>query len=716
MKNSYQLFLVFLLSLFSFVLKADEGMWLLHMIEYKYENMHEMGLELPSNELYHAEENSLKDVIVRFGNGCTGSLISPMGLIVTNHHCGYGQIQSHSSVENDYLSTGFWARSYSEELPNEGLTVQFLVRMEDVTEVILGELSPDMNEAKRLMKIEELSRRIENAATTGTHYEARVSSFFEGKEFFLMVYEVYYDIRLVGAPPSYIGDFGSETDNWMWPRHTGDFAFFRVYTGPDGKPATYAEENIPMNTENFLQVSAQGVQKGDFSMIMGYPGRTNRYLTSHGIKQAIEQTNPTIIKIRERKLEIMRNDMEASDEVRIQYASKYAQTSNYWKYFIGQTQGLKQLRVYDRKKAIENELQGWIAQGGDATQKYAHIFADMEAAYDMLNRYNEALWYYIEAVMRGSDLIMFSRRFQTLYNELLVLEHKDSIPQSIARLEAMLDRFYRNFNEETDKKIFAALLEMTYNDMPPDLRPDILNRINRRFRGDFERYADRVYRRTMFTEQKQVENFLSNPSARQLRRDPVFELTQALFDGYFELYRKMQPANELLNQSKRLFIAALREMNPETIYYPDANGTMRLTYGQVLDYSPADAVRYNYITTTDGILQKRIPGDREFDISEKLNELILSREFGSYNNDGVMYVNFVTNNDITGGNSGSPVINGQGHLIGVAFDGNWEAMSGDIFFEPEVQRTIAVDTRYMLFILENYAQAHNIIREMAIIY
>lgn len=698
-------------------LRADEGMWLLNLVgEQKYEQMKAMGLKLTPEQIYNINKSSLKDAILQFGRGCTGSLISAQGLVLTNHHCGYSQIQSHSTVENDYLQHGFWARSFEEEIPNEGLTARFLVRIEDVSEKILTALDDTMSETKRNQAIRRVSRSIEDEATEGTHYEARVASFYAGNEFYLMVYEIFEDIRFVGAPPSSIGKFGGDTDNWMWPRHTGDFALFRVYMSPDGKPAPFAEENIPYRPKHYLPVSTAGVEKGDFSMTLGFGGRTDRYLTSFGIRQAKEQVNPSIVKIREKKLAIMREDMDKDDKVRIQYATKYAQTSNFWKYFIGQTRGLKQLNVYERKKELEEEFVNWAHSSPQNTQKYADVIPNIEKSYKMSSVYNKTRWYFMEAIIRGGELTLFARRFEPLYHELNQRNpDEERIAAMTYALKQQLDDFYRDFNKETDKKIFAALLEMYFNDVPSELQPPILERINKRFRGDFNSYADRVYSKTIFASREDVEKFLERPRSRVLRRDPVFELMQALFTSYFDIMEKMRPGNELFNRYNRLFIAGLREMKTDKIFYPDANSTFRLSYGQVLDYYPTDAVHYHYHTTTDGILQKEVPNDREFHVPEKLKTLIENKDFGGYDKDGVMYVNFISNNDVTGGNSGSPVINGKGALIGLVFDGNWEAMSGDIFFEAEIQRCISVDARYILFVIEKYAKAHHILKELTLV-
>lgn len=716
MKKLFLLLFV-LLQFVSVSTRADEGMWLMHILEKQnFHKMQERGLKLTPEQIYSVNNSSLKDAIIQFGRGCTGEIISNKGLVLTNHHCGYGQIQSHSTVENDILKNGFWAQSLHEELPNPGLTARFLVRIEDVTAKILAELNNNMTEEERANKIREISTKLEKEAIEGTHYTAQVSNFYAGNEFILFVYEIFRDVRLVGTPPSSIGKFGADTDNWMWPRHTGDFALFRVYMSPEGKPADFSKENIPYVPKHYLPISIKGIQENDFAMTIGYPGRTSRYLTSWGITQAIEQSNPTIVKTRDLKLKIMREDMDNNPAVRIQYASKYAQIANGWKYFIGQTRGLKRLNVYDRKVEIEREFQTWANSTPENMKVYGNVLSDFERAYKMQENYNLSRWYYIETLVRGAEIIGFSRRMEDL---LVELEKKDKDQAKIDRLVKNLKKSvrdtYKDINIDTDKRLFHNMLQMFVTSVPKNLQPKMLVEINDKYKGNFERYAEKVYSRSIFADTNKLMKFLKAPNARTLQRDPIFVLQQDIFKSYFELLAKMQESNDILSRANRLFIAGLREMHSDRVFYPDANSTMRLSYGQILDYIPADAVHFNYFTTTNGIIEKEDPNNWEFEVPERLKELILNKDFGRYAQDGVMYVNFISNNDITGGNSGSPVLNAYGHLIGLAFDGNWEAMSGDIFFEPEVQRTISVDARYILFIIDKFAGAKHLIDEMTII-
>lgn len=715
MKKLFYILISFMM-LISTNSRADEGMWIPLLVErLNYVDMQEMGLNLTAEEIYSINNSSLKDAIVIFGGGCTGEIISKEGLLLTNHHCGYGTIQSHSTVEHDYLTDGFWAMSKDEELENPGLSVQFLVRIEDVTDRVLDAVNDEMTEDERNKAINEIGNVIEDEATEGTHYKASVRSFFRGNEFYLFVYEVFSDVRLVGAPPSSIGKYGADTDNWMWPRHTGDFSLFRVYTAPDGTPAEYSKDNIPLEPKHHLPVSIKGVEQGDFAMILGYPGGTDRYLTSYGVKLAVEESNMTIVKIREEKLAIMREGMDADDAVRIQYASKYARTANYWKYFIGQTKGLKRLKVYDKKVALEDRFTEWVNASADRKKKYGAALPDIKKGYNILEEYNLSRWYYREAISRGSEILGFAGRFGTLRKQLTEKVDQEVIDETISGLKAYTDRYFKNYNATIDQNMLAAMMHMYYVNVPADQQPEMLQKLGAKNDGDFSDWAAKVFEKSIFTTPEKVYALLENPKAKSIAKDPAYVAIRAFSDNYKAIYEKMSASNDYLNKGNRLFIAGLREMDGDKTFYPDANFTMRLTYGTVEDYYPGDAVRYEYFTTLDGVMEKEDPNNWEFVVPDKLKELWLDKDFGMYGDGEMMPVCFLTNHDITGGNSGSPVINGDGELIGLAFDGNWEAMSGDIAFEPALQRTINVDIRYVLFIIDKYAGAQNIIDELTIV-
>ncbi len=715
MKKLFYL-LIALLMLTSTNTKADEGMWIPLLIDrLNYVDMQEMGLNLTAEEIYSINNSSLKDAIVIFGGGCTGEIISGDGLLLTNHHCGYGSIQSHSTVEHDYLSDGFWAMSKDEELVTPRLSVRFLVRIEDVTDRVLTGLNDGMTEEERNKAINTIGKEIQAEATADTHYNASVRSFFRGNEFYLFVYEVFSDVRLVGAPPSSIGKYGADTDNWMWPRHTGDFSLFRVYTAPDGTPAKYSEENIPLKPKHHLPVSVKGVEQGDFAMIMGYPGGTDRYMTSYAVELAVEESNMTIVKIRAEKLAIMREGMDADDAVRIQYASKYAGTANYWKYFIGQTKGLKRLKVYDKKLELEDRFTKWANANPARKAKYGQALPDIEKGINIQKEYNLSRWYYREAISRGSSILGAAGRFGKLRRQLEEDTDQADIDKTIAGLRSMVDGYFKNYNAEIEQNMLAAMMKMYYLNVPVDQQPEMLQKLGAKNGGDFTEWAAMVFEKSIFTSPEKINAFLDNPKAKAIAKDPAYSAIKAFSDNYNAIYEKMSEADDYLAKGRRLFVAGLREMDGDKVFYPDANFTMRLTYGTVQDYFPADAVRYEYYTTLDGVMEKEDPNNWEFVVPDKLKELYEAKDYGIYGVGDVMPVCFLTNHDITGGNSGSPVINGDGALIGIAFDGNWEAMSGDIAFEPALQRTINVDIRYVLFIIDKYAGAQNIIDELTIV-
>lgn len=693
---------------------ADEGMWLPLLVgKNNYEEMQKMGCKLTPEQIYNINQNCLKDAIVSFGNGCTGEIISSEGLVLTNHHCGYGAIQSHSTVEHDYLTDGFWAKSKAEELKTPGLFVSFLVRMEDVSQQALKGVDEQMTLTARNKAISDNIEKIKADATKNTLYNADVKSMFSGNAYYLFVYEVYNDVRLVGAPPSAIGKFGGDTDNWMWPRHTCDFSMFRVYMSPDGKPASYSEKNIPLKPKHYLPVSLNGVKEKDFTMVMGYPGTTDRYLTSYGIKLAINTTNPTTVKIRERKLQLLKIDMNASDEVRIKYAAKYAGTSNYWKYYIGQTKGLKRLNVYGDKVNIENQFVAWVNADASRKAKYDSVIPYFSQAYQKLDQYALFNTYYNEFVLRGTDITNLTSRFNGMYD---AMKANADLSQTIPLLKEKVAGSFKDFYWETDKKVFTALLEMFYKDIPAEQRPGVFSEITKKYKGNVKKYADVLFEKSIFANEDKMYAFLSNPTLKTLEEDPAFRFFRSVYEKHGEIQGDLEDANTKLEKAKRWFLAGLMEMQPDRKFYPNANSTMRLTYGSVKDYYPADGIRYNYFTTLKGIMEKEELKMADYKVPPRLKELYQKKDYGRYaDENGDMKTCFTSNNDITGGNSGSPVINGEGQLIGLAFDGNWEAMSGNIAFEHNLQRCINVDIRYVLFIVDKYAGAENLINEMTIV-
>ncbi|MGD9930841.1 MAG: S46 family peptidase [Mangrovibacterium sp.] len=697
--------------------KADEGMWLPSLVQkLNISEMQQMGFELTADDIYNINNSSLKDAVVALDRGsCTAEVISPNGLLLTNHHCGFGEIQAHSSVEHDYLRDGFWAKNRDEELPNPGKTVSFLIRVEDVTERVLGSLEEGISDDERQVQIQKKSFEIQKEATEGNDYEAKVQSLLNGNRYYLFIYETFRDIRLVGAPPASIGKFGGDTDNWMWPRHTGDFSMFRVYCSPDGKPADYSEENVPYQPKHHFPISLKGYEEGDFAMVMGYPGSTNRYKSSFGVNYTMTVTNPVRVEVREAKLALMKGYMTSSQKANIQYASKYARSSNYYKYSIGQNKGLAALDVIEKKKAIEDEFSQWVNANEERQAKYGEALALIEGAYQDLED-EKAYEYLMETMLRGPEIFYFSYGAKGLYEALKKGDNQERIDMNVARIQSELDEYFKDYDAATDQKIAAALMKIYDKNVSPVFHPAFFRDVKSKYKGDFDAYVANMYNKTIFADRAKLEAFLAKPNFKALDKDPAFNTASSVFQTMSIIGDVTSKTTDNLLKGRRLFVAGLMEMDKDRKFYPDANSTMRLTYGTVGGYIPRDGVEYDYYTTLKGYIEKEIPGDDEFDVPARLKELYFANDFGDYaDKDGVLRTCFISNNDITGGNSGSPVINGKGELIGVAFDGNWEAMSGDLAFEPELQKCINVDIRFVLWTIDKFAGATHLIDEMTIV-
>ncbi len=683
---------------------ADEGMWLPFLLGKNYDQMKKLGLKITPDQIYSINHSSLKDAVVNFGNFCTGEIISQDGLILTNHHCGFDAVQSHSSVEHDYITDGFWAMDRSKELTNPGLTVTFLIRMEDVTARFAGKTDDEKD---------ALTKELEKEYGEANAYTVEVENFYEGNQQILFVYQIFKDIRLVGAPPSSVGKFGGDTDNWMWPRQTGDFSLFRVYMGKDGKPAEYSKDNVPYHPRQHLSISTAGVKKDDFSMVMGYPGSTERYMTSYGVAMNYYQSNPAKIKIREKKLALIKQDMDANPTVRIQYSSKYARVSNYYKYFIGQNQGLKRLHVIEDKEAEEAEFAKWVHEDSTRIKEYGTVlknFKNIYAGYSIVN----LPYVYLEEAAFGTEILLFAYNASKFYS---VLKAGKDATEAKAKLATYGDDYFKDYNKATDQKVFAALLKMYYEDVDKEFHPAIFATIEKKYKGDFEKYAAAVFAKSMFANKALFDAFMNNPTIAVLDKDPGYAcMSSILGDFRSNVGPALGSIFGLLETTNTLYLKGILDMRSKEVLYPDANFTMRLTYGSVQDYIPRDAVYYNYYTTLEGIMEKEDSTNEEFIVPKKLKELYVSKSYGNYaNSEGKLPVCFITTNDITGGNSGSPVMNDKGELIGVAFDGNWEAMSGDIIYEPSLQRCICVDIRYVLFMIDQYAGATHLINEMTLV-
>lgn len=704
------------------IARADEGMWLLPLIEkLNIKDMKAKGLKLTAEQIYSINKTSMKDAVVIFGGGCTGELISNQGLLLTNHHCGYGAIQQHSSVEHDYLRDGFWAHSQSEEIPTPGLSVVFLDSIADVTSQIVPALSAISDENKRQEKVAELSQNIVKALNKDTQkFRTLVMPLYGGNTYYLFVYKVYNDVRMVGAPPSSIGKFGADTDNWMWPRQTGDFSLFRIYADKDGNPADYSPTNVPFKPKHYFPISLKGVQEGDFAMVMGYPGSTQRYMTSWEVLERINNSNEPRIKIRGVRQELMMEDMLADQKVRIQYSSKYAGSSNYWKNSIGMNKALAKLKVVDRKREQEAAFTAWVNADPKRKQEYGETLELIRKAVEGREQPSYAMLYLTECISRGSEIVGFAQSFVRYYE---AVKRETKTPQdsmliaSFPKLmEQAADKFFKDYSMPTDKKISKAMFKLYAEDIDRADRPDIFQFIKKEYKNDFAKFVDDMFATSFMTNPDKVAEFIKNPSVEKLEADLAFKVALSAYNKANELRKAAEPYSNMFSKGFRQYMAGLMAMNPNKPAYPDANFTMRLTYGSVKGYEPADAVYYNYLTTLKGVMEKEDPNNWEFVVPEKLKELYAKKDFGMYaDKSGKMPVNFIFNGDITGGNSGSPVINGKGELIGTAFDGNWEAMSGDIAFEPELQRCINVDIRYTLFIIDKFAGATRLINEMTIV-
>lgn len=697
--------------------KADEGMWLPMLIGKNYEQMKKQGFKLTPEDLYSVNKASIKDAIVSFGGFCTGEIVSKNGLIFTNHHCGYDAAASNSTPQNNILDSGFYAKSYQEEKPIPGLFVRFLVRMEDVTPKVMAALA-GVDEKDKAAKVAEISKQITSGVIAGTTLEADVRDIYKANQYLLFIYERFNDIRLVGIPPQSIGKFGGDTDNWEWPRHTGDFSVFRVYADAGNKSAAYAASNKPYTPKKFLPVSIKGVKSGDFAMVYGFPGRTDRFLTSYGVNMATEMTNPIIVKLRDIRLKAWKEEMDKSVDTRLKMSSQYASIANYWKYYIGQTEQLKRLKIYEAKQKQEDAFTKFAS----STPENAKLMEQYKAAYSAYEPYAVHVTYINEGLL-ASPWVRNASQFGNLLKA--INDRKDDAAyqsQVKQNLTTLVNTYEKTYIESADKKIFAQILTSFYNDVPKSQHPKFLTLIIEKYwkvspEATFKNYADYLWANSNLIDPVKLRAFLANPTMEVLEKDPAYEYAVNLIPQDYvknNFGTKLSDFQTEKNRLDNLYLKAILERNKGALIYPDANSTMRISYGQVQNYSPKDAITYDYKTTIDGMIAKYQPGDDEFDLPKSLLDAYAKRDFRQYGEKGTLAVGFISNNDITGGNSGSPVLNGNGELIGLAFDGNWEAMSGDIAFDKEFKRTISVDVRFVLWCIDVLGGANNIIKELDI--
>jgi hypothetical protein len=702
-------------------MKADEGMWIPLLIEkYNIKLMQEKGFKLSAEDIYSVNKACMKDAVMQFGGGCTGEVISTDGLLITNHHCGYGQIQKHSTLDHDYLTNGFWAMSKAEELPNPGLSVTFLKRMEDVTEKVMMGVSETMNDTERDKQIRSNIAAITKIAIEGTVYTASVRPFYMGKQYFLFVNESFRDVRLVGAPPSAIGKFGGETDNWIWPRHTGDFSLFRIYADKNNNPADFSKDNIPYKPLYHFPISLKGLKEGDFTMVFGYPGSTSEYVPSYHIDMMKNFINPKMIAIRTKKIEILEAAMNTDPLIRIQYSSKKAGLANSWKKWIGENQGLDKMGTISVKEAFEKRLTAWINADDSRMTKYANLLPDYKKLYIQLREYSLVNSYTNEVFFSsGAEAVAFARNVKALAELYKGKADNDQVNVMKINLMETGKNFFQNYNQATDKKLFVTLLALYGENLDAKwLAPEYI-KLKNSCKGNFSALADKIYNKSVFTDEVRFRNFISgfnSSSLARLNRDPLYVLALNVSDFLLSNVRpELVKLNNDLQRLNRDYMSAQMEFDKDRVFYPDANSTLRLTYGTIGGYYSKDAVYYTCYTTLKGIMEKDNPEIYDYAVPEKLKQLYKTKDYGRYTQDGEVPVCFIANNHTTGGNSGSPVINADGQLIGVNFDRAWEGVASDMSYNPEQSRNISLDIRYALFLIDKFAGAGYLLKEMTIV-
>lgn len=709
--------LIFMLFCVVTLSKAKEGMWIPILLEkYNIEDMQQRGFKLTAEDVYSINSASMKDAIVIFNGGCTGEMISDKGLLLTNHHCGYSSIQKLSSLENNYLEDGFWAMSADEELPNRDLYVTFLRKMEDVTETVLKDIDENISVSERTKKVESRIKNLVESEEEKTGMRVEVKPFFFGMQYFIFYYEDYYDVRLVGTPPSSIGKFGGDLDNWTWPRHTGDFAVYRVYADAENKPADFSENNVPYKPNHFFPISLKGVEENDFTMIFGYPGSTKQYVPSYHISMLKDYIYPMLIDVRTGKLDVYKREMQQNPLVKIQYASKAAMVSNAWKKWQGEIRGLNILNAVEKKVEQERDFANWVNENKELQEKYGTIIDEFESIYNEFRNYEAARSLMLELIGRnGIEAAVFAANISTVVYDVT----ENNAVESKTKMKNLTDDFFKDYYLKIDKEVAPFLLKSYANNITTDIHPKCIDEVSTKYRGDYQRYIDELYKKSIFVDQKKMNAFIESSNKKQhkiLSKDPVLKLSEDLRETYYyEILDKSKELLSKLDELNGLYLRGLMEFDSENVFYPDANFTLRVSYGRVKGYKAKDAVYHSYFTTLDGVIEKNATGEKDYKIPNHLAELYKNQDYGQYHVEGKLPVCFVATNHTTGGNSGSPIINGSGELIGINFDRAWEGVMSDMMFNPEQCRNISVDIRYILFIIDKFAGASYLIDEMNII-
>lgn len=698
---------------------AQGGMWLpLDLKKNNEKEMKSLGLKMKADQIYHPDNASIKDAICQFNGGCTGEIISAQGLLLTNHHCGFDEIQSHSTLENNYVDNGFWAATMKDELPCPDATAMFVQRMEDVTIPVLRGITPEMGERDRQSAIDQNIKTLRANTRLKAGEEILIRPFYEGNKYYMFITVTYKDVRLVGAPPSSIGKFGADTDNWVWPRHTGDFSLFRVYMSPDSQATTYSERNIPLAPRHFLPISIKGLEEGDFTMVYGFPGRTTEYLPSVAVQQISEVLNPARVGVRDKALKIMDGYMRQDPGIKIAYVAKQSSIANAWKKWLGEMQGLKTYKAYEKKKMFETEFQTRVKNSVDLNYKYGNLLERFEVQYKNIEPFSRARDYYLEIFVRNCE-VMATAAGLSSWLDSYAKSGTPTFAGKIATTRNQLKGFYKDYRPEVDKDVFAGLIEIYAKNVPADWGANTVNNaVNAK--GGFKPFADDVFQNSYLTDEKRMMALLEKSPGdivAALEKDPAVVFWRAVTKDYeANVAPKVREIQPVITSMQRQYMAAQMEVFKEKRFFPDANSTLRLTYGQVRGFRPKDAVIYDYRTYLDGVMEKYIPGDYEFDVPKKLIELHKNKDYGQYAaKDGRMPVAFLGSNHTTGGNSGSPALDAKGNLVGLNFDRVWEGTMSDINYDPAICRNIMVDIRYVLFIIDKYAGAQRLINEMKII-